>query len=414
MSNYLNLTQFTDLVKTALYRMEQHLFWVVAEIAELKASGRGHVYLELVEKDKQQLTAKSQAVIWYNKHQEIRQKFGRDTYNILKKGNKVLLLLRLDYHAIYGLKVVIEDVDASVTIGDLELRRLEMIQQLQTEGAIGLNQQHVLPSVLQRIAVISSPTAAGYGDFVNHLQQNPYGYRVHYQLFEAAMQGEKVEPEVLAKLQRIAQQKERFDAVVIIRGGGSKLDLNWFNNYKLAQTIAHFPLPVLTGIGHQQDETVCDLVAHTALKTPTAVAEFILNSFLVFESNLQQLIENLQFKTQQILHIEQSKITNLNTRFQLATQHLLQQQKQQLSHCETRLERVIPQFLQRQRQQLAIMEQAFKFLSIENLLKRGFSITRLNGKVLTDSTLLQKGDVLETQLEKGSLKSIVGEVKQDT
>jgi len=403
--NYLTLAQFNDVVKTALHRLEMHTIWVVAEIAELKSSGRGHVYLELVEKNKHQVTAKSQAVIWYNKHNEIRQKFGRDTYNILKKGNKVLLQVRLDYHAVYGLKVVIEGVDASVTIGDLELRRLEIIQRLQGEGVMDLNRQKRLPTVLQRIAVISSPTAAGFGDFANHLQNNPYGYHIHYQLFESAMQGDRVEAEMLSQLQRIAEQQERFDAVIIIRGGGSKLDLNCFNNYAIAQKIAYFPLPILTGIGHQQDETVCDLVAHTSLKTPTAVAEFILNSLMVFESSMQQLLERVQSNTQSFLHIQQSQLTQLNTRLQLSSHAILQQQTQKIVRYQERMERAIPALLKRQKMKLQYMEQAFKLLSVDSLLKRGFSITRLNGKVITDSRELKEGDEIETQLQKGSVRS---------
>ena len=403
--NYISLSELNEKIDDALYGLSSRPNWVIAEIAELKSSRGGHIYLDFIEKEHNKVIAKSAATIWYNTGLMLRRKFGRSLSQILKKGNKVLVLAKVSYHLVYGLKLNVIDLDASATIGDLELRRLETIRRLQEEGYTELNKRLELPLVLQRIAVISSANAAGYGDFINQLANNPYGYKVNHQLFPSAMQGDKVENEMLLQLQKIAAQKNQFDAIAIIRGGGSKLDLEAFNSYNLAQNIALHPLPILTGIGHQQDETVADLVAHTSIKTPTAVAEFILDTLMQFEQQLYFLGEQIQQYTQRLLTQQQYLLNNLNSRLHSKTVHLLQKAQATIAQLEERLHRSAKQKLKRENLQLQLLERTFQLFKVEKLLQRGFSITRQNGVPLTDGKELKEGEIIETQLANGKIKS---------
>ncbi len=408
--NYISLAQLNEKIDDALYGLSIRPNWVMAEIAELKSSGGGHIYMDLIEKENNKVIAKTPATIWYNTGVMLRRKFGRDLSRILKKGNKVLVQVRVSYHLVYGLKLTVVDLDASATIGELELRRLETIRKLQEEGYLEVNSRLELPMVLQRIAVISSPNAAGYGDFINQLANNPYGYQVKYRLFASAMQGDKVEREMSQQLQEIAKQKEHFDAVAIIRGGGSKLDLEAFNNYQLATAIALHPLPVLTGIGHQQDETVADLVAHTSIKTPTAVAEYLLDSLLQFEQVLYGFGEQIQQATQRLLTQQNYLLNNLHSRLQFKSTHLLQKEEEKLKQLQTRLGRSTEQRLKRENLQLELLERTFQLFNVAKLLQRGFSITRKNGRVVKESAVLEVGETVETELGNGSIKSQILEV----
>lgn len=405
----LSLSELNDKINDALYGLSSRPTWVMAEIAELKSAGSGHIYLDLVEKENHRIIAKSSATIWYTTGKQLRVKFGRDLSRILKKGNRVLVRAKVSYHSVYGLKLNIVDLDASATIGDLELRRLETIRKLTEEGYTDINNRLTLPLVLQRIAIISSANAAGYGDFINQLANNPYGYNIHHQLFPSSMQGDKMEGEMRQQLQQIAEQKDRFDALVIIRGGGSKLDLEAFNSYTLATSIALHPLPILTGIGHQQDETVADLVAHTSIKTPTAVAEYILDSFMQFEQHLYLLGEQIQQYTQKLLSQEQYLLNHLENRLQSQSSHLLQKEQSQLEQLQNRLSRSAQQRLKRENLQLQLLQRTFQLFNVETLLQRGFSITRhqQNRKVVVDANDVKEGDILETELANGLIISRV-------
>ncbi|MEZ4888795.1 MAG: exodeoxyribonuclease VII large subunit [Chitinophagales bacterium] len=403
----LTLSELNEKIDEALYGLSSRSTWVMAEIAELKSTGAGHIYLDLIEKEQNKIIAKSSATIWYNTGLLLRRKFGRSLSQILKKGNRVLVSAKVSYHAVYGLKLNIIDLDASATIGDLELRRLETIRKLQEEGYTNVNNRLELPLVLQRIAVISSPTAAGYGDFVNQLENNPYGYQIHHHLFPSAMQGDNMETEMRLQLQQIAEYQNRFDAIVIIRGGGSKLDLESFNSYELAKTIALHPLPILTGIGHQQDETVADLVAHTSIKTPTAVAEYILDTYMQFEQQLYLLGEQIQQNTQRLLTQQQYLLNHIDSRLQSKAIHLLQNEQVNIAQLQARLNRSAQQRLKRENLQLQLLERTFQLFNVETLLQRGFSITRKNGMALKNIHPLKKGDVVETELANGTVKSKV-------
>ena len=406
--DYITLAELNRQIKTTLSENIAPNVWVVAEIAAIKmAGGGGHWYLDLVEKKQTNISAKSNGVIWAGTYNQLRQKFGSDLPNLLKAGNKILLRGSVDYHEVYGLKIIITDIDPSITMGELELRRLATIQRLTDEGHIGKNGMLPMPLVLQRIAVISSATAAGYGDFMNHTSHNPYGYRLHTTLFPSLMQGDGVEQELIAQLEVIAAQRERFDAVVIIRGGGSKLDLEAFNNYQIAVAIACFPLPVLTGIGHQQDETVADMVAHTPLKTPTAVAEFILQTFMVFESTLLNRLSEMEKLSASYLQQQHYRLNTAFSRLQTMSKQMVQQQRQYLDNRAVVMTRAVKRLLQHRNSELEHFEQTFRLFNIDTLLKRGFTITRHQGKAVSSAAKLQKGDLLSTQFTDGKVDSRV-------
>ena len=256
-------------------------YWIVAEIGELKVNRAGHCYLELIEKSKNsdEILARTRATIWSWQFRFIQPYFESATGRALAAGLKILTAATVEFHEVYGLSLNIKDIDPTYTLGDLAQKRQEIINRLTEEGIIDMNKELELPDIPSRIAIISSPTAAGYEDFMNQLYQNPAGYAFHTRLFEATMQGNNAALSIMNALDEIFGVHQSFDAVVIIRGGGSQMDLACFDHYELAQHIAQFPLPVLTGIGHEKDESIADLVAHTKLKTPTAVAEFLISCF---------------------------------------------------------------------------------------------------------------------------------------
>ena len=383
--------------------------WVRCEIAQLNKS-RGHVYLDLVEKDEaeNEPIAQASAAIWQNTLKRLQSKLGATNLNpLLQAGVEVLLRVKVEYHERYGLKLVVEDIDPSYTLGKLEQRRRQLYEQLQAQGLMGKNAQIPLRPVLQRIAVISSETAAGYQDFLQHLGENVYGYAFKTTFFAAAVQGVQVEAEVLKQLRAVQRQATRFDAVALIRGGGAKLDLAGFDSLALCQAIADFPLPIFTGIGHDVDETLVDLVAHRALKTPTAVADFLIQHNLHFESQLVELSQYLRYAASENLHEAQLQLLSNVQSLQSAPSLLLARQKDQLQRIAAELPLTLRYQQREQWQKIEQMEQICQLLSIEGTLQRGFSITLREGKPLASANLIQPGDVLDTQFKDGTVRSKV-------
>ena len=272
-------------------------YWVVAEISEVRTHSSGHCYLTLTEKDSRNqnnLVAQARGTIWKQNYREISTNFEAQTGHKLRSGLKILFNASVRFHELYGFNLDILDIDPNYTIGDLARQRQETLKKLEANGLLEKNKTRYLPEVPQRIAVISSGTAAGYGDFINQLENNPYGYHFKTVLFEASVQGNEAAASVMQALRLVEMQQKQFDAVVLIRGGGAQTDLLCFDDYNLAAALGAFPLPVLTGIGHERDETIADLVAHTKLKTPTAVAAFLIDCFLTFESHLDNVFEDLK------------------------------------------------------------------------------------------------------------------------
>jgi exodeoxyribonuclease VII large subunit len=381
--------------------------WLTAEIGQISES-RSHRFLSLLEKEGETVVAELSAVIWASDFRRIKRVLGDNTEGVLSDGAEVRLRGRLDFHERYGLKFVVEDVDPTFTLGKMELERQELIASLEAEGLLRLNAQHKLPVVLQRLAVISSETAAGWEDFRSHIEENDYGYDFDIQFYAAAMQGIFVEKEVMRQLTAIEARKADFDAVIIIRGGGAKLDLAAFDGGALCRAIADFPLPVLTGIGHEVDSTVADLVAHTSLKTPTAVADFLLAHNAQFESQVLELGNALRFYAQNRLNTEGGYLARAESILTFPTQFLLKNQHQKLDELSRRLAASPSQIFKFEKIRIDNALKIMDLMSVEATLKRGFSITRhADGSFLTRVKDIKKGDILETELSDGKLQSVV-------
>lgn len=326
MSTRVTLAELNNRIRNALQDAFPETVWVVAEISELKENRTGHCYLELIEKDEltDEIKARARATIWSFSWRMIKPYFETTTGQQFTHGIKVLVQAAVEFHPAFGLSLNIKDIDPTYTVGDLVRRRREIVRQLVEAGVMQMNKELELPVVPQRIAVISSATAAGYQDFVSHLEANPHGFRFSHQLFEAFMQGSEAVSSILDALNRIFELESEFDAVVIIRGGGATADLTSFDNFDLAYAVAQFPLPVITGIGHEKDDTIVDLVAHTRMKTPTAAAEFFITGALRFYERLQEIEYQLTQIVRQILADQQEILSNLADEFTDSTKQYLQ------------------------------------------------------------------------------------------
>lgn len=454
--NYLTLKELSNLVKTTIQSVLFDDYWVIAEIAKINYHhNSGHCYIDLVEKKEDAVIAQMRATIWVRNYRQIRENFQAIAGQELQAGMKILMLARITYHEVYGLSLNIKDIDPSYTLGEMALKRRQVIEQLTKEGIIDLNRQLPIPTVIQNIAVISSLSAAGYGDFVDRLDNNPYGYRFSHMLFQAYVQGEQAEESIRRALWECKKIKNKFDVVVIIRGGGSVVDLHCFDSYLLAKEIALFPLPVLTGIGHERDETVTDRVAHMRLITPTAVAEFIILNVKSFEEKIDALRHRLISKTRSVLDQEESYLGNLaeslarrstdylktlsvslqRNIYLLQTQalSLLKDPSVNLRAYEGRLKGVshillknnyqrIKEFIRTvtiyPRHMLSMrsktveqLETKINLLNPVNVLKRGYSITYLQGEALRDIASVSKDDIINTKLYNGIITSIVDSMK---
>ncbi|MFQ5901999.1 MAG: exodeoxyribonuclease VII large subunit [Thermodesulfobacteriota bacterium] len=385
------LSEFTILIKDTISYSFPDAYWVTAEIARINLNQKGHCYLELVEKmpDTPEPVARISANIWVYNYRELAARFNMVTKETLKPGMKVLLQVSVQFHQVYGLSLNVRDIDPTYSMGEMARRKREVIERLRKEGIIDLNKALPLPLVPQRIAVISSPTAAGYEDLVEHLNNNSCGYRLTFTLFQALMQGEKAEGSIVSALTDVQAQSNLFDVAAVIRGGGSQVDLSCFDNYDLAFRVATFPLPVITGIGHERDDTVVDIVAHTRLKTPTAVAEFIISGMRSFEERVIDL---------------QRKLITASERMIKDKNHIVTMQSRSFLHG-------IQSYITNKEQSLKNIEQAVRLLDPVNVLKRGYSITSLNGKILRSIENINKGDIIQTRLNKGLITSAVNFLK---
>lgn len=427
----IGLYQLNTLVKQELKNRFPDTFLVVAEIADVKENRSGHCYLELVEKreDDDAVIATARATIWAFTYRMLKPYFETTTGKSLQRGIKVLVSVEIVFHELYGYSLNIKNIDPTFTVGDLERKRKEIIDRLTREGVIDMNRELELPLLPKTIAVISSPTAAGYGDFVDQLHRNVYGYAFHTKLFPAVMQGEKTTESVIAALERIYEYEALFDVVVIIRGGGSQTDLGSFDSYDLAANVAQFPIPVLAGIGHERDETIVDRVAYRSVKTPTAAAAFLIERFNEAEGRLEVAKESLMREAKRILQDEKTrqvvKITELKqftrlflesqeNRLMLASQRadhasqlFIGNRMNYLEQLKAKVEGKVTEILTANRYFLELAETKMKYADPKNILEKGFSITRVNGKAVRDSVLVREGDVLETELFKGIIRSEV-------
>ncbi|MEL6941844.1 MAG: exodeoxyribonuclease VII large subunit, partial [Bacteroidota bacterium] len=364
-------------------------------------------FLSLLEKGEgeREILAQADAVIWEKQFRKLRKSLGKEIHQLLQNGRQIRLKAKVDFHERFGLKFIVEELDLAYTIGQLELQRRAIVQRLQEEGLIGKNKECMLPKVIQRIAVISSERAAGWKDFEAQLNENTFGYQFDLQLFTTALQGVSVRSEILKQFSKISRNKKAFDAVVIIRGGGARLDLSAFDDYKIGAAAANFPLPILTGIGHEIDESILDLVTHKALKTPTAVADFILQHNTQFETQLFQYLSYIQRTTQSNIQEQKVHLERLLGQLNIRVQNSLATRQQHLEQIKSQLPFLVQSQLQTQKQKLKHLEQLSQFLSLQTTLARGFSLTTKEGKVVNSHTELQQGEVIRTRLQDGTVDS---------
>lgn len=401
--------------------------WVKAELSDVRIVG-GHCYMEMIEKDASGRTvAKIRAMIWASNLPVLRRKFLDATKKDIISGLKVLVRGSASHHALYGLSFVISDIDPSYTAGDLERLRREIIDRLEREGVAGYNRSLPVPTAPQRIAVISAAGAAGYGDFADQLTANPYGYVFYPHLFPAVMQGDRTAPSVIAALDRIETMIDFWDMVVIIRGGGSTSDLNGFDNLELARRVATFPLPVAVGIGHERDRNVLDELACIRCKTPTAVAAWLIDSLHTANASAQDMVTRIARYAGDALRGEQIRLANIGqTLPALARERVMHARlvltqiagrveragtggvtrgRQQVDRLEQRLRNAASAAMQRETLRLRRYDDMVRLLSPQNTLQRGYSITRVDGKAVSDPKAIPPGAKIETQLARGKLTS---------
>lgn len=409
---YFTLFELNTVIKSALGDIFPESCWVAAEIAELKCNQKGHCYLELIEKEDEKTTAQIKATIWAYEYRKLGHKFEKTAGQVLKAGMRVLLFVDVTFHEVYGLSLNIKDIDPAYTMGEMARKKKEVIDRLRKEGIMEMNRSLPLPLVPQRAAVISSRTAAGYGDFFQQLDNNPYGYKFTHVLFPAIMQGQEAERSVICALDEIGKKKGLFDVVVIVRGGGSVIDLNCFDGYEISSHIARFPLPVITGIGHEKDDTVTDMVAHAKLKTPTAVAEFLISGLRSYEERVMGVFDRVRRRVERMLKDERNKFDSLTRSASYIPLRISAVHMNRLAVIRSDLESRAAGRLVREQHRTAAVEQAIKHLDPSNVLKRGYSITRHKGKVLRSSASLKKWAVIETKLSNGEITSIVQDRKE--
>jgi len=473
MEKKLTLSELNELIKDTLLEAFPGKMWVVAEVSELKENRSGHCYLELVEKEGNDIIARSRATIWSYSYRMLKPYFETTTGQLFTEGIKILVQVSVEYHPAYGLSLNIKDIDPTYTVGDMALQRKEIIERLLKEGVFDMNRELQLPLVPQKIAVISSATAAGYQDFMNQLESNEDGFVFYTKLFEAFMQGSEAVPSIIRALERIFKFEDFFDAVVIIRGGGATADLSSFDSYELAINITQFPLPVITGIGHEKDDTIIDLVAHTRLKTPTAVAEFLVNGMeryyehlLELENGVVQLsrelidyqnerlerfAENLEHSVSAFIREKENELTFAGNQLQRKFSNFSYQKRSELSRVKhrlqtgtsvwfvearneiTRTQRILKRVvgenvlrtdarlthfqdlllstskkrLIKEADRLQMNNNSVRLLNPENVLKRGFTLTLKDGKIIKSVKQVKSGDELETRFADGNVKSKV-------
>ncbi len=445
--------------------------WVIGEISELKENRNGHCYLELIEKQGNEIVARSRATIWSYTFRMLKPYFETTTGQLFSQGIKILVQVSVEFHPSFGLSLNIRDIDPVYTVGDMALQRNEIINRLKAEGIFDMNRELDLPFVPQKIAVISSATAAGYQDFINQLQNNQQGYKFYTKLFPATMQGVETVPTIISALEKIYRYEDFFDAVVIIRGGGATADLSSFDNYDLAFHVTQFPLPVITGIGHEKDDTIIDLVAHTRLKTPTAVAEFLITGVDRFgiklreiesriiqyareiltekQNELEEAATSLSYIVKSYISSKNSQLGKTGTRMLYSVRHfsmLKQQQSARLKNqilpalkvlftvkrneveqktvylkhdiqriflkrkmvadqLNQRIGQLSEKMLEREKERLHFNENTLRLISPANVLKRGYTITLKEGKIIKSVENLNIGEQIETHFSDGTLES---------
>ena len=427
----LSLYELNGLVREIVEINLTDYYWVRAELSEVRVSQKGHCFVELIEYDASEkvVIAKARAVIMRNIYPLLKVNFEETTGQPFTAGLKVLLQVSVSFSEVYGYSLIVQDIDPEYTLGSIIQKRKEIWERLQREGVAEMNKELELPSLVQRIAVISSPTAAGYEDFCHQLDSNVQGFRFVHRLFPAMMQGDEVEKTVIGALEQIVATQDDWDAVVIIRGGGAVSDLNVFDSYALANNCAQFPLPILTGIGHERDICVLDMVANRHLKTPTAVAVSLIERMQVQSMRLATLEATLQDKAEGLFNEKNEVLQHLVQRLSVVRRSYVPNHRQQLDYKFSRIcalvthrvemqrarmmtmsdnvVKALGHRLEREKKRMQLMESVMNAYDPVNVLKKGYSITMKDGKAVTDDRQVKAGDVLVTYLKDGEITSIV-------
>ncbi|MDR2911184.1 MAG: exodeoxyribonuclease VII large subunit [Bacteroidales bacterium] len=471
MEQRFSLSQLNTLIKDVLFDAFPATVWVVGEISELNENRKGHCYLELIEKEDVEIIARMKATIWSYTYHMLKTYFETTTGQSFTQGLKILVQVTVEFHSSFGLSLNIKDIDPSYTVGNMVLQRKEIIERLKVEGVFDMNKELEFPLVPQRIAIISSKTAAGYNDFINQLENNRYGFRFYNRLFEVYMQGKEAVPSIISALEQIFTYEEFFDAVVIVRGGGAIADLSCFDNYDLAFNITQFPLPVITGIGHEKDDTIIDMTAHTRMKTPTAAAEFLivcveqfyermlllekksvestckvinlhktkLESFadrlhnsvsgFIHDKNIQLIRKGSDFKQNtsifsftnkaELNKIKHSvklavsmctgkmgnRLENKNAVLKQLTSQVIIHKNNNLTNIAGFAEKETKTFIQKQHEHICLCDNTARLLNPENVLKRGYTLTLKDGKIIKSAKDLAMGETIETRFADGNTES---------
>jgi exodeoxyribonuclease VII large subunit len=435
MQSAISLLELNQLVKMTLDNQLEPTYWVVAEIGELKQAGQGHAYLDLVEKQGNTILAKMRANIWSYAYRGIAGRFQTVTGQSLKSGMKILAQVTVTFHEVYSISLNIKDIDPNFTLGERAKIRQEIIEKLSREGMMDLNKRLLLPPVPQKIAVISSVSAAGFGDFINQLQNNRFGYTFITKLYQATLQGSEAAATMRQAFKNIFsdQQNEHFDAIVLIRGGGAQLDLDCFDDYHLALEIAKSQIPVITGIGHERDETIADMVAHTKMKTPTAVAEFILSGFREFEDKLHDLLKILNRSCSQQLNWEDRRILDLENRLKNQTKNIFSRESDKLTsrlrqiklssagiirveeikvtNLNISLQKTWKSIIDQQSRKLDQLEKDINKSDPKTFFQKGYTRTEINGIPIYKLDP-KTGQEIKTHLKEKTIISVIKEIDE--
>lgn len=408
-NNHITLKQLQQQIKSAVEGALPLPVWIVAEVAELKVNYSGHCYMELVEKSESKRganstpTAQARAVIWRSQWAMISPYFRQQTGSDLQAGMKIMARVMVSYHELYGLSLQILDIDPSYTLGEVERQKQLTISQLKADGVWDMNRELSMPYLVQRIAVVSSAAAAGYRDFMNELREG--GYAFHCDLYDAVVQGNAAEESICAALEEVALKQELYDAIVVIRGGGSASDLSCFNSYRLCSYVAQFPLPVLTGIGHDKDTSVADMVAHTPLKTPTAVAAWLTDRMARIEGWLEDMSVQLKTLATAMTKREELRLERLSAEIKLQAATYCQRAEARLELMREQLFSLVERRLEREKSRLEVMQRSVEALSPKRIMELGFAVVRSGGKVLKRVGDAEAGAPIEVELADGTIKA---------
>ncbi|MEA5127645.1 MAG: exodeoxyribonuclease VII large subunit [Proteiniphilum sp.] len=410
----LTLSELNRQVKDAIRTHLPETYWMRGETSDVRRNRNGHCYLEFIEKDAvtQSIIAKARGVIWSNVFQMLSAYFENETGQQFTSGMNVLVRVSVEFHELYGYSLTVVDIDPSFTLGEIARNRQLVLKQLEEEGVLTLNRELALPELTNRVAVISSPTAAGYEDFCDQLANNPGGLVFYSKLFPAIMQGDRSEASIIAALEKIFQYRDLFDAVAIIRGGGASSDLSCFDSYLLATNVAQFPLPVISGIGHERDVTVLDIVAHTRAKTPTAVAEFFIARLTRTATELISLEERMVSESGSRLLKEQTDLFSLSKELVHQSSLMVQKEMAAVQQLSGKMKYGVRHLLQHQSHVLENRAQFIQMVSPVNILKRGYTLTLKDRKIITSLQGLSLDDVIETRFRDGSSTSVVTGIKK--